>query len=157
MRIVSLIASATETVCALGCERLLVGRSHECDFPPSIRRLPVCTEPKFDISGTSAEIDRRVKDVLRDSLSVYRVFADVLDELAPDVVLTQAHCEVCNIRWDCDLERNVEVSFRPSARIRTVDDREFCLQTGMNDYVSKPVKRDTLAAALTHWAERVNG
>jgi len=97
MRVVSLIASATETVCALGCERLLVGRSHECDFPPSVRHLSVCTEPKFDISGTSAEIDRRVKDVLRDSLSVYRVFADVLDDLAPDVVLTQAHCEVCAV------------------------------------------------------------
>src|SRR4051812_25887087 len=97
MRVVSLIASAMETVWALGCEGLLVGRSHECDFPPTVGRLPVCTEPKFDITGTSADIDRRVKDALRDSVSVYRVFPAVLDELAPDVIVTQAHCDVCAV------------------------------------------------------------
>jgi iron complex transport system substrate-binding protein len=97
MRVVSLIASATETVCALGCEGWLVGRSHECDFPPAVRALPACTEPKFDVSGSSVEIDRRVKDALRESASVYRVFAEVLDELAPDVIVTQAHCDVCAV------------------------------------------------------------
>jgi len=97
MRVVSLIASATETIYALGCDKHLVGRSHECDFPHSVRSLPVCTEHKFDISGSSAEIDRRVKDALRESVSVYRVFPDVLDELAPDVIVTQAHCDVCAV------------------------------------------------------------
>ena len=88
-RIVSLIASATEIVCALGFEKQLVGRSHECDFPESIKRLPVCTEPKFDIGGTSAEIDRRVKETLQDSLSVYRVHSEKLKALRPDVIVTQ--------------------------------------------------------------------
>ena len=74
-RIVSLIASATEIVCALGFEDQLVGRSHECDYPESVRRLPVCTEPKFDVDGTSCEIDQRVKAILHDGLSVYRVDA----------------------------------------------------------------------------------
>ena len=60
-RIVSLIASATEIVCALGFEDQLVGRSHECDYPESVRRLPVCTAPKFDVEGSSCEIDQRVK------------------------------------------------------------------------------------------------
>ena len=60
-RIVSLIASATEIVCALGCEDQLVGRSHECDYPESVKRLPVCTEPKFNVEGTSYQIDQRVK------------------------------------------------------------------------------------------------
>lgn len=96
-RIVSLIASATEIVCALGFEGQLVGRSHECDYPDSVRRLPVCTEPKFDVTGPSAAIDRRVKDVLRDGLSVYRVHADVLRQLRPDVIVTQSHCEVCAV------------------------------------------------------------
>lgn len=96
-RIVSLIASATEMVCALGFEKQLVGRSHECDFPESIKRLPVCTEPKFDIEGTSAEIDRRVKETLHDSLSVYRVHSEKLKELRPDVIVTQSHCEVCAV------------------------------------------------------------
>jgi iron complex transport system substrate-binding protein len=96
-RIVSLIASATEIVCALGFEEHLVGRSHECDFPESVKRLPVCTEPKFDVNGSSLEIDQRVKDSLRESLSVYRVFAERLRELRPDVILTQSHCEVCAV------------------------------------------------------------
>ena len=60
-RIVSLIASATEIVCALGFEEQIVGRSHECDYPESVRRLPICTTPKFDVEGSSRQIDERVK------------------------------------------------------------------------------------------------
>jgi len=97
MRIVSLIASATEIVCALGFEDQLVGRSHECDFPEWVQRLPVCTGPKFDIHGSSAEIDRRVKEALRDSLSVYQVDEARLRELGPDVLVTQSQCEVCAV------------------------------------------------------------
>jgi iron complex transport system substrate-binding protein len=96
-RIVSLIASATETVCALGFEDQLVGRSHECDYPESVRRLPACTAPKFDVEGSSADIDRRVKSILRDTLSVYRVDVDLLKQLRPDVIVTQSHCEVCAV------------------------------------------------------------
>jgi iron complex transport system substrate-binding protein len=96
-RVVSLIASATEIVCALGFEDQLVGRSHECDYPPSVRRLPVCTAPKFDVHGSSLEIDRRVKEVLQQGLSVYSVDADLLRELRPDVIVTQSHCEVCAV------------------------------------------------------------
>lgn len=96
-RIVSLIPSATEIVCALGFEDSLVGRSHECDYPPSVQRLPVLTEPKLDLKGGSREIDDRVKAVLRDAVSVYRVHADLLDELHPDIIVTQAQCEVCAV------------------------------------------------------------
>lgn len=105
-RIVSLIASSTEIVCALGFESQLVGRSHECDFPPSVRALPVCTEPKFDPEGSSLEIDERVKAILRDALSVYRVRTDVLEELRPDVIVTQSQCEVCAVSL-ADVERAV--------------------------------------------------
>jgi len=96
-RIVSLIASATEIVCALGFEAQLVGRSHECDYPLSVKGLPGCTEPKFDIHGSSAEIDQRVRAVLQQALSVYRVDADKLRELQPDVIVTQTQCEVCAV------------------------------------------------------------
>ena len=72
-RVVSLIASATEIVCALGFEDQLVGRSHECDFPESVKRLPVCTSPKFDTGGSSRESDERIKGLVQDGLSVYRV------------------------------------------------------------------------------------
>jgi iron complex transport system substrate-binding protein len=97
MRVVSLIASATEIVCALGRERFLVGRSHECDYPDSIKRLPVCTEPRFDVAGSSREIDERVKQTLTEEISVYRVHEDLLRHLVPDVILTQAQCAVCAV------------------------------------------------------------
>ncbi len=96
-RVISLIASATEIVCALGLADRLVGRSHECDFPDEVRRLPVVTEPKFLTQGTSAEIDRRVKDLLEQALSVYRVDALRLRALRPDVIVTQSQCEVCAV------------------------------------------------------------
>lgn len=96
-RVVSLLSSATEIVAALGCEAWLVGRSHECDFPPSILRLPVCSEPKIDVTASSAEIDRQVKSLLREALSIYRVHASRLRELAPDIILTQTQCEVCAV------------------------------------------------------------
>src|SRR5437660_3959251 len=96
-RIISLIASATEIVCALGFEEQLVGRSHECDFPESVKRLPVCTEPKFAVEGSSYLIDQRVKAILQEGLSVYRVHADTLRALRPDVIVTQSQCEVCAV------------------------------------------------------------
>src|SRR5207302_5356278 len=75
----------------------LVGRSHECDFPASVQRPPVCTEPKFDVHGSSRQIDDRVKAILQEATSVYRVHADVLKELRPDIILTQTQCEVCAV------------------------------------------------------------
>src|SRR5215216_4938724 len=96
-RVVSLIPSATEIVCALGFEGALVGRSHECDFPPSVRRLPALTAPKFDPDGTSYDVDQRVKAILQEALAVYRVDADLLKELRPQVIVTQAQCEVCAV------------------------------------------------------------
>ena len=82
-RVVSLIASATEIVCALGARDLLVGRSHECDFPPEVARLPSLTEPKFLVTGTSYDIDARVKAIVQEGLSVYRVDAERLEALRP--------------------------------------------------------------------------
>ena len=105
MRIVSLIASATEMVHALGLGEFQVGRSHECDYPPeAIAKLPVCTEPKFDISGDSREIDQRVKATLADAVSVYRVFDHVLERLEPTHIVTQTQCEVCAVSLR-DVER----------------------------------------------------
>ncbi len=96
-RIITLLPSATEIVCALGFENQLVGRSHECDYPPTVTRLPALTEPKFKVEGSSAEIDQRVKQIVREALSVYRVDAAKLRELRPDVIVTQSQCEVCAV------------------------------------------------------------
>lgn len=113
-RVVSLIASATEIVSALGCETWLVGRSHECDYPKSVSSLPVCTEPKFSVEGTAYAIDHRVKAIVQEGLSVYRVFAETLDALRPDIIVTQSQCEVCAVSLK-DVEEAVcrMVSSRP--------------------------------------------
>lgn len=97
LRVVSLLSSATEIVCALGCEELLVGRSHECDYPPSIFRLPQCSRPRIDATGSSREIDERVKASASQGLSLYDVDGTRLRELAPNVILTQTQCEVCAV------------------------------------------------------------
>jgi iron complex transport system substrate-binding protein len=111
LRIISLIASATEIVCALGLEEFLVGRSHECDYPPGVKELPVCTRPRFDVSGSSREIDERVKSlqresVVKDALGVYEVFPERLRELKPTHIVTQAQCDVCAVSLQ-DVERAV--------------------------------------------------
>jgi iron complex transport system substrate-binding protein len=104
-RIVSMISSATEMVHALGALPWLVGRSHECDFPAEVRALPVCTAPRFAVDGDSREIDRLVRQSMAESISVYRVFDDVLERLQPTHILTQIHCEVCAVSLR-DVERS---------------------------------------------------
>jgi iron complex transport system substrate-binding protein len=96
-RIVSLIASATEIVDALGQLDNLVGRSHECDYPEAVHSLPVCTRPRIAIDTDSREIDRQVKESSRTAVSIYEVFDDVLARLAPTHILTQIQCEVCAV------------------------------------------------------------
>src|ERR1700678_1905322 len=104
LRIVSLIASASEIVDSLGLSRYQVGRSHECDFPPEILTLPVCTTPAFPTEGSSAEIDQRVKQRVADALSVYEVSRELLDALQPPHVITQTQCRVCAVSLE-DVER----------------------------------------------------
>ncbi len=105
-RIVSLIASATEILDALGQTPFMVGRSHECDFPPEIASLPVCTRPLFDVSGSSSEIDALVKSTLGSQLSIYEVFPDLLQQLNPTHILTQIQCEVCAVSL-ADVQRSL--------------------------------------------------
>ena len=96
-RIISLLPSATEIVAALGFTDHLVGRSHECDFPAGVEKLPICSSTKIPVHGTSYEIDERVKEIVAEGLSVYRVDIDRLRELRPDFILTQTQCAVCAV------------------------------------------------------------
>jgi iron complex transport system substrate-binding protein len=96
-RVVSLIASGTEIVAGLGMVGHLVGRSHSCDHPPAVRELPVLTEPKMDPSRASGSIDRDVRTLVEEGLSVYRIDVDALARLRPDVIVTQDHCQVCAV------------------------------------------------------------
>ncbi len=97
MKIVSLVPSATEIVCALGARESLVGVSHECDYPIGVGALPRCCEPKVQTDRSSQEIDQSVKAIVEQGLSVYRVLGEKLQELRPDVVVTQTQCQVCAV------------------------------------------------------------
>ena len=92
-----MLPSATEIVAALGLAGSLVGRSHECDFPEVVERLPACTEPMIDPRASSEEIHRSVSELLSRALSVYRVDAERLRALRPTHVVTQVQCEVCAV------------------------------------------------------------
>lgn len=100
MRIVSLLPSATEMICALGLEDRLVGVTHECDYPPSVRRLPKVTRTLIPTEASSAEIDRLVRERLRTTSALYTLDMPVLAALRPDVIVTQALCNVCAVAED---------------------------------------------------------
>jgi iron complex transport system substrate-binding protein len=104
MRIASLLPSSTEIVCALGFADALVARSHECDFPHGVTRLPAVTAPKFNPDGRSYEINQRVQAILQEAVSVYQIDGHLLRQLQPDVIVTQTQCEVCAVSF-ADVER----------------------------------------------------
>ncbi len=97
MRIISLLPAATEMLGAIGALDLLVGRSHECDWPPQVRVLPALTSQRLDPSAGSAEIDRAVREHLASGAGLYVLDEPQLEALKPDLILTQDLCEVCSI------------------------------------------------------------
>ena len=96
-RVLSLLSSTTEIIYALGCGDRLVGRSHECDYPEEVSELPICTIPKFNVDGTSREVDDEVKSLVQSALSIYYINEKLLKELKPDIIFTQSQCEVCAV------------------------------------------------------------
>ena len=99
MRIVSLISSGTEILFALGLGRQVLGVSHECDYPPDVRGLPRLTRSWIDSSRASGQIDDEVKVRLAAGGSLYEIDAETLCRLRPDLIVTQAQCDVCAVRY----------------------------------------------------------
>jgi iron complex transport system substrate-binding protein len=107
VRIISLLASATEMLAELGALDLLVGRSHECDYPPEVLALPAVSTVVIDTATSSAEIDAQIKELARQrnfpenaalrALSIYAIDITLLQALRPDVIFTQTQCEVCAV------------------------------------------------------------
>ncbi|MBL0060503.1 MAG: cobalamin-binding protein [bacterium] len=96
-RIISLIASATEIVCALGAEKWLVGISHECDYPESVLSRSRCTSSSISSEQPSGEIDAQVRSTMESGQSLYRVDVKRIKSLEPTVIFTQVQCEVCAV------------------------------------------------------------
>lgn len=108
MRICSLIPGATEVVAALGLADRLVGISHECDFPASVRHVPIMIDPLVGKDGGSGgDIDRQVKELVASGQRLYRLNEDALYRARPDLILTQDLCHVCSVTPD-QLTRAVE-------------------------------------------------
>src|SRR3954465_2490723 len=122
MRIVSLLASGTGRVCAWGGGDQLVGRSHECDYPEWVKSLPALSHPTFDVTGSSVEIDQLVREKLRAGQPLYEIDEAQLAALAPDVVITQTHCDVCAVS-----------PATPGCDARIARDHAVALQTGTLD------------------------
>ncbi len=98
-RIVSLLPSATEIVYALGLGERLVGVTHECDFPPAARDKPRLTASALPPSVSSAEIDRHVRKSVHEGSSLYSLDSEMLERLAPDLIVTQELCAVCAVSY----------------------------------------------------------
>ena len=100
MKIVSLVPSASEILCDLGLERYLVGISHECNFPSSLQNIQTVTSSNIDSSETQIEIDTQVRKKVNDNKPLYEINSNILNELTPDVIITQGVCDVCAISND---------------------------------------------------------
>ena len=120
LKIVSLIPSATETIAALGLTKAIVGRSHECNYPPEIQNLPVCTKPKFNPDGNSREIHERATELLQSALSVYLVELETLEKLQPTHIITQAQCDVCAVSL-ADVETAVKSLTKTNPQVTSLE------------------------------------
>lgn len=106
LRIVSLLPSATEIIDSLGLTEALVGRSHECDYPPTVKDLPVCTEARLNSDKKSGEIDADVQTLIQQALSIYQIKTEVLERLQPTHIVTQDQCDVCAVNL-AEVERAI--------------------------------------------------
>jgi ABC-type Fe3+-hydroxamate transport system substrate-binding protein len=123
MRVVSLLPSATEHLFFVGGGGALVGRSHECDFPPGIEAVPALTAARTNPADTPDRIDQMVREQLEGGGSLYTLNADLLARLQPDLILTQDLCEVCSI--DVRTVRRVVSGMSPQPRILSLNPGTF--------------------------------
>jgi iron complex transport system substrate-binding protein len=146
MRIVSLLPSATEIVCALGLEDRLVGVTHECDHPASVRRLPKVTRTLIPTEAPSAEIDRLVRERLRTDGALYTLDLPALEALRPDLIVTQALCDVCAV---------AEEEVRAAACTLPGSPRVVNLEPGSLAEVLAAIRQVAEAAGVGREAEQV--
>lgn len=157
MRIVSLLPSATEIVCALGLEEYLVGRSHECFYPPSILDRPVVTKSLIPPNLPSAEIDRLVSETLMTHATLYTLDLELLEQLRPDLLITQELCSVCAVPYNTVQEAMARLS--PTTRILSLEPTTLSEVADtfqqVADAVGMPERGQALRTAFFERLERV--
>lgn len=148
-RIVSLLPGGTEILCALGLREWLVGVSHECDYPADVIGLPVLTEPKLNPHALSGVIEARVRELVQEGLSIYRINTDVLQSLQPDLIITQDQCKVCAVPLReveeavrCVLSPGVQIVSLQPQQLRDIweDLRTVASATGREDVAEELLK-----------------
>lgn len=149
-RIVSLLPSATEILCSLGLQDRLVGVSHECDYPAGVEELPVVTSSKIASGQTSLVIDEQVRTHLADNAALYSLDNKLLGSLSPDLIVTQALCDVCAVsakdveQAACGLAEVAEVVNLEPANLQDV----FDTITAVGEVANVPDKAQSLVTSL---------
>jgi iron complex transport system substrate-binding protein len=177
MRIVSLLASGTEIVYELGAGDELVGRSHECDKPQWVRKLPSCTRPAFDLEMSSHAIDLEVRRRFKEGEPLYYIDTELISRLDPDLLITQEHCGVCAVTSDdiaksgCeDLARQVlalragtvDGIYEDIRRVgcaincgRAAEDLVAGMQRGLNEIRENVRQRSTPSLVVLEWTDPI--
>src|SRR3954468_23293793 len=119
VRIASLVPSATEMLFALGLGDDVVAVTHECDYPDAALELPHLTRSVIPDGLSAAEIDRAVREQTAKGAAIYELDADELRELEPDLIVTQAVCEVCAVSYD-DVQK-VAATIDPQPQVLSLD------------------------------------
>jgi iron complex transport system substrate-binding protein len=152
-----LLPSATEIVSALGLLSHQVGRSHECDYPPEISALPVCSRPNIEINGSSADIDRLVKTRLAAAASIYDLDIQLIRELHPTHILTQTLCQVCAVSLE-QVERAIQNEIGSDARIISLEpNRLEDLWRDVRKIAAAFEQDDAAADLIRSWRARMQG
>jgi len=155
-RIASLLPSATEIVCILEAQADLVGVSHECDFPRGVDGLPVLTRARLAPVRSSKDIDREVREAMKDALAVYEIELERLESARPDVIVTQDLCEVCAVSFD-DVCSAVNKLARQDVRIVNLHPTRLADIWADIARVGQALGRDAVAArVVAGLRERVN-
>ncbi len=133
LKIVSLLPSATEIIDCLGLTSALVGRSHECDYPPSVKDLPVCTAARLNSDNKSSQIDKDVQTLLQEALSIYKIKTEVLEQLRPTHIVTQDQCDVCAVNF-AEVEKAIAQLTKSSPQV-------ISLQPNLLQFVWQDIER----------------
>ncbi|GAB4234681.1 MAG: cobalamin-binding protein [Chlamydiales bacterium] len=120
IKIISLIPSGTEIVCSLGFKGNIVGRSHECDFPHDIQKIPICTKSHIDSSADSKQIDEQVRYRLINYLSIYELDINLISQLNPNIIITQSQCNICAIGSE-EVEDNLAFKMSFNEKLKLVN------------------------------------